>query len=330
MLIAVLATLCNAAASEVPDTALRHRIELGAKLFSDSSLSADQSVSCASCHQREHAFSDTKRVSRGVFSRQGTRNAPSLLDASLRSSLFWDGRRSRTVDLVLDPLMAHMEQGLGGESDLLGRVEQSRDLSEAYYRAFGRSSMPSARNIAIAIADYLDTLRVGNTPLQRHIAEESTNALSHQQRLGYEIFRGRAGCANCHLANDSGIPLTDDLFHNRAVGEGQLKSGFGASVSRALKVDSSQIGELIMTDPEVSALGRFVVTRQAADIGAFRTPPLFNVALTAPYMHDGSIPTLNEAVDHEIYYSTPDHGAGLDQEEREALVAFLHALTSER
>lgn len=315
----------KAAVNEPPSATV---VALGALLFSDASLSADGHISCASCHQPGQAFADGRPLAIGVDGKEGTRNVPSLINSAERHSLFWDGRRDRLELLVLDPLFGSREHALRDAADLESRVRGNDVEQQAYSHAFGNKAAVDKTHIAEALAAFVRTLQGKKSAFERYVLQKDQTALTAQQMAGFELFRGRAGCVACHRIDGISPLLADDQFHNQGIGAYHLQPDLATLVSRASTLDPTSIGETVQSDPAIAALGRFVVTRQASDIGAFRTPSLLNVERTAPYMHDGSISTLPLAVDHELYYSASDRGAGFSHEERETLVAFLQSLSS--
>lgn len=277
----------------------RERVALGARLFVDPLLSVDRSVSCSSCHRPAHAFSDSIPFSRGAHGRAGKRNAPSILNVVYRSSFFWDGRANSLEEQVLQPIQDSLEMDLS-LAELETRVRASASYSRAFRRAFGEDV--SAQNIARALSSYLRTLRSGNAAIDG-FKNGDTTALSPVARRGIDLFVGKAHCAACHL----GPNLSDGDFHSTGV---------------AFRGDT-------LRDP-----GRFAVTGRAEDRGLFKTPSLRNVAVTAPYMHDGSVRTLEEVV--EFYDAGGRRNPNLDPlvrpihlapDEKRALVEFLRGLT---
>jgi cytochrome c peroxidase len=272
------------------------RVELGRRLFFDPTLSADGTVSCSSCHRPEHGFADTSAVSPGVFGRRGQRNAPTLLNVVYRPRLFLDGRIERLEDLVLHPIQDPLEM-----DQFLPTLVQRLNARPEYRRAFGRSlgEEVSADGVARALASYLRTLLSGGSPLDRYRGGYA-DALSPEERHGFEIFVGRGRCVRCHV----GPNLSDNAFHNTGVA-------------------------LISGDR-----GRYAVTGTSRDLGAFRTPTLRNVALTAPYMHDGGMASLEDVVDFYDRGGTANANLdeailpiGLTKVEKRALLEFLRALT---
>lgn len=304
---------------------------LGRKLFHDKRLSRDGTISCATCHDPQYAFTDGLTVSRGVGREFGTRNAPSLLNVGYATSLFWDGRRATLEEQVADPFTNAREHGLASGDDLVARVMVRKEYRELLARAFpGDVGAPQPSQLFVALAAYLRTLRVGGSPFDRYNYAGDRAALDEHARRGLELFRGRAGCSECHTMGVQGALFTDNKYHGIHVGTGKVVSKLPELTRRVRDLSPAEVAALVAADPEISALGRFLVTKDPRDIGKYRTPSLRNVALTAPYMHDGSLATLREAVDHEIYYRSRQQGPSpaITLVERDELVAFLNALTS--
>lgn len=295
--------------------------ELGRALFFDTGLSADGRVSCASCHRPEAAFGDVTAVSTGAFNKQGTRNAPSLLGASAEGELFWDGRRASLEALVLDPLLNTVEHGLPSLEALTSAV-RARHMAR-FAKAFPGDEVRPVR-IAEALAVFVRALTRGESPYDLYAAGDTT-ALSASQRRGLALFSGRAGCARCHRL-ENGL-FTDGAYH---AGESLTRSQRADAAATIPALSEQERRDAISLDPGVAALGRYVVTLRPSDIGRFRTPSLRNVAVTAPYMHDGQAASLAEAVQRELYYRRPPglRLGDLTPSEREDLVAFLKSLTS--
>ena len=310
---------------------------LGHAVFFDSALSSDGLVSCATCHRPERAYTDGRMRAVGSAGRTGTRNAPSLLDVGQQRSLFWDGRRSRLEDQALDPLFNEVEHGLAGEQQLLDRLRADARYPAAFAAAFGEAAGETITSchVADALAAFERTLESGPSPFDRFSAGQR-GALPEAARQGWVIFDQLAHCTRCHLATTgAGEPalFTDHQFHSLGVGLAKVERELPRLTARvaALHRDGAPLGRDVLNDPDLAELGRFVVTLDPHDVGAFKTPGLRNVALTAPYMHDGSVPTLAEAVDLEVY----SRGARdarpliLTPVQRADLVAFLQSLTSD-
>lgn len=308
-------------------TNLTHWALLGEKLFEDRRLSADGQVSCATCHQRARAFTDGLRVAKGLGGQPGTRNTPTLLGIASAPFLNWDGRRTTLEDQVGEPLLHPLEHGLIDENDLLARLVATGEYASLFEQLPGDAGITMPR-VRAALATYVRTLQSGTSHFDKFVVQRDEGALSSVQRQGLALFAGSAGCSECHkIGTDS--RFTDDGFHSLGVGMERIQPSLGAVAKRAFKLDETTRFRAILEDGQIASLGRFVVTRQARDIGKFRTPSLRNVAVTAPYMHDGSVATLEEALDRELYYRGLATGEPivLTLEERHAIIAFLHALT---
>lgn len=306
---------------------------IGAQLFTDPRLSADGTTSCATCHDPALAFTDARAVSIGVFGRAGTRNAPSLLDLDHDHALFWEGRETDLAQAVLQPFTNPTELG---HADLQAVVDAVRALPtyrEDFEKAIGRAA-PEAGDIGAALVAYLQRLDRGSTRFERAQRDGRLDALlSQEERAGLALFSGKAQCASCHTLGDNGGPFTDHRFHHAGIGFERIAGNLAPLLSRIddARKAGAPMGQLILQDAEVAELGRFVVSGNAQDIGAFRTPTLRNVANTAPYMHDGSVPTLEAAIERELYYRGLFTGrpVQLTVEEQRQLAAFLRTLSIE-
>jgi cytochrome c peroxidase len=271
------------------------KIVLGRRLFFDKGLSADRSVACASCHQPERAFSNSRPVPLGVGGRTGIRNAPALINRAYGRSFFWDGRVGTLEEQALHPIQDPREMNLT-LGQLTARLEADAGYAAAFQAAFAGGI--SAANVSRALACFVRTLRSGGAPYDRFQAGDR-EALSPEARRGLALFRGKANCLACHV----GPNFTDEQFHNSGVSWGR------------------------------GDLGRYRVTGVNRDRGAFKTPTLREVRRTAPYMHDGSLATLEEVI--AFYdrggrpnpYRDPElRPLRLTAAEKQALLAFLRAL----
>ena len=274
---------------------------LGARLFADPLLSLDGSLACASCHLPERGHADAQRFSAGLDGVPTERNTPTLFNRALGKSFFWDGRAESLESQVLQPIASPRELGLGIDVAVERLVGQAEDR-ELFGAATGRA--PDAAGIARALAAHVRGLLLGDSPVDR-FRHGDRGALTGAERDGLWVYESRGRCWRCH----SGANFTDEEFHNTGVG--------------ALDDPSSTV-----------ATGRAVVTGAASDQGRFKTPTLRGVALTAPYMHDGSLATLEDVV--EFYRQGGNANPHLDARlepleltDREAasLVAFLRALS---
>lgn len=303
--------------------------KLGHDLFFDTRLSADGTVSCATCHQPEHGFTDGRPLAVGLAQRKGTRNTPSVINAALQGAQFWDGRRNSIEAQVFDPLLNANEHGLAQPAEVIDRVREDRAYVARFEIAFGVAE-PEREHIAEALASYVRSLATGDSPFDRYAYGCDARALSASAARGLALFTGRAQCSACHTIGERSASFTDNDYHSVGVGLDAVSPRLAPIARRVAATPSEQLSTLIGSDPDVAALGRFVVTLDPRDIGKFRTPSLRNVAETAPYMHDGSVPTLEAAVDRELYYRGQAIGRPLvlTPVERQDLVFFLRALTS--
>ena len=290
------------------------KVALGKRLFFDTSLSRDGSIACATCHVPIQAFAQRgSAVSKGVEGRVGRRNAPSLLNVAFAKSLFHDGRSASLEDQAWLPILAEDEMGNQTEQEVLDRLSASKEYLQLFNEAFG-GERPDKLSVARALASYQRTLLSGNSSFDRWNWGER-DGLSELAHEGYKLFAGQALCWQCHPLNSSGaVVLTDHGFHDTGV------SYLG---DQKLRADAKRGS---------ADLGRFEVTKRSRDRWLYRTPSLRNVALTAPYMHDGSIATLREVV--EFYNRAEGKGElqplHLNEKQVAALVAFLEAFTGDQ
>ena len=301
---------------DVPHQPVPTRVRLGRWLFFDKRLSADGSVSCATCHRPEFAFSEPMPVSTGVGGRQGTRKAPSIINLAARTILpdipedrdqtfFWDGRVSSLEHQVLVPIADRKEMGLDHQS-MIDRLSAMRGYRPYFAEAFGSDEITQER-VATALSDYVRTRMSGNSPYDRWSYAGQSAAMSAEAKRGAELFSFNAGCASCH----AGFNFSDGRFHNLGVGWDETTRSFRDE-------------------------GRFAVSHIERDRGAFKTPGLRDVSKHAPYMHDGSLSTLRDVVEFYNRGGTPNPGLSkrirplrLTPQDVDALVAFLQALDGE-
>ena len=305
-------------------------IRLGAQLFSDRRLSADGSVSCATCHKPEAAYADGRTTAVGVAGHAGARNAPSLIGVGGFAVFNWDGRTSFLEEQVLQPFTTSIEHGLASRGELTTLVRDD----PAYRRVFADLAAVGTReiqpaDIGAALAAFVRSLSGGSSAFDRYRSGGDPDALTESARGGFEVFKGHAGCATCHAIGEGVASFTDQQFHALGVG----LSSVGGRLETILKwIDSfprTIEADDILSDHDIAELGRYMVTRMPEDIGRFRTPSLRNVARTAPYFHDGSVATLETAVDLELYYRRQSDGTltAIGRDERDDLLSFLRALS---
>ena len=284
-------------------------IELGRALFFDANLSSSGKVSCASCHKPESFFADGKARGEGVFDRKTSRNVPSLLNVAYRATLQWDGNPTTIEQQVKYPLTGSSEMNLRSYDDLIVYVRSQKAYVDSFRSEFGLEPEDISReHIARAIASFERTLVSGESAFDRYYYGNDKQALTERARRGLSLFGGKAGCVNCHPINADYALFMDGRFHTL---------GIGYVVEKGL-----------YADPGVGT----VSNRDYA--GMFFTPSLRNIAETGPYMHDGSVKTLEEAI--EVHYGSQDPNARRDpalksvtlsRKEIGDLVEFLRSLT---
>lgn len=325
------------AASVPEDNAMTaERVELGRKLYFDLRLSADGTVSCATCHDVTRGFTDRRNVSEGIGGQLGRRNAPTTLNAALLTTQFWDGRAITLEDQAKLPILNSVEMGQPDEATALAAIADLPEYQEGFQKAYGRE--PNYADVGRAIAAFERTLMFLDAPVDRFLAGER-EALSESARRGFDLFNNKARCATCHPINPAAPIGSDNRFHNIGVSaRHQDFERLAAEALAALDEDASQekLDELAL-DSDLSELGRFMVTKRYSDVGAFKTEQLRNVGITAPYMHDGSLQTLWDVMDHynKGGEANPFLDGGivplaLSEQEVDDVVAFLFALTDRR
>jgi cytochrome c peroxidase len=316
------------------DNALAARIALGRRLFFDQRLSRNGTIACASCHQPERAFADGLTTAKGIGGRLGSRNTPSLINVGFNGSQFWDGRRADLESQALDPFTNPREHGLSDIESVMAILRRDDRYPEQFQGAFPAVAVPiSAGNLAHAIASYERTLIAGNSPFDQYYFKGERNALSSAAVRGLALFQGVARCASCHTIDKNHALFTDNRFHSLGVGLRGLASKLADLTIRLAHAKSAgaDFDSPELREEDIAELGRFAVTLDPRDIGTFRTPSLRNVAETAPYMHNGTVPTLEEAVELEIYYRSIQFNSALvlTATEKADLVEFLKALSGE-
>jgi cytochrome c peroxidase len=274
----------------------------------------------------------------GARNRALPRNAPSLLDIKDRKTLFWDGRSTSLEQQVPLPLLNPLEHGVADEQTLLRLLRASPQYVQAFATAFpGETEPVTLKTLSAAIATYERTLVTPESTFDRHLDGTTRETLSPAAQRGWDTFRGPAGCIQCHHVQGTRPAFTDESFHLTPLGLGSRTTARLATlVQRAAKLhqsgDAGTIDRLISEDSDFAELGRFVVTLDPKDIGAFRTPSLRGVALTAPYMHDGSVSTLELAVELELYRQDGllRRPIALSAREKADLVEFLRVLSPKK
>jgi cytochrome c peroxidase len=281
------------------------REQLGSKLFFDNILSVDRTINCSSCHKPEFAFADTATFSKGVGGKLTARNSPGLTNLSGRTHFFWDGRAASLEEQALGPITSPDEMGLTIE-EAVKRLKEDTFYANAFQKIF--KAAPNKDNLLKALAAFERTLETNNSPYDRYINGDD-NALSASAARGRLLFIGKGNCNNCH----SGEDFTADRFKSIGLYNGK----------------------------NLNDAGRFKITKDSTVLGEFKIPGLRNVALTAPYMHNGQFKSLRKVVE---YYNDPsavvhdginrdlslDKPLNLSGQDIDDIVAFLEALTDDR
>jgi len=317
----------------------REKIALGRKLFFDRRLSFNGTMSCGMCHVPEQGFTNNELATPvGVEGRSLRRNAPTILNVAYERSMFRDGRDTSLETQAINPLLARDEMANPSMGWVLAKIESYADYEGMFEAAFG--GLPTTDRVGMAIASWERTVLAGNSPFDRWRFGGEEDALDEPAKAGFELFTGRGRCAHCHAVGDDHALFTDGAFHDTGIGYPGAEAGTDedavpveVSPGRTMAFDRTLIRSF--SDARSPDAGRFEVTLDPADRWRFKTPGLRNVALTAPYMHDGSLRTLDEVVRFYDRGGVPHEGLdpmigplGLGDEEIAALVAFLEGLTS--
>jgi cytochrome c peroxidase len=313
------------------------RMALGRRLYFDTRLSKDGTVSCATCHDVSKGFTDRRPLSEGIGGKVGRRNAPTTANALLLQTQFWDGRADSLEAQAMLPITNPIEMGMPDGNAAVAAIAGDQSYQAEFQKAYGRPV--NFDDIARAIASFERTLVFLDAPYDRFAAGD-VKALTDDEKRGMALFFGKARCVSCHQLNGSNPLGTNNKFHN--IGVSARHQDFEALAVRALKAleetgDSREAQDRLALETDLSELGRFVVTKNRADIGGFRTSQVRNVGVTAPYMHDGSLQTLWDVVDHynkggesNPYLDGGIEPLALSEGEVFDLVSFLFALTDSR
>ncbi len=328
-----------------PDNPLSHdKIELGRKLFFDRRLSINNTFSCAVCHIPEQGFTNNElNRAIGVEGRAVLRNTPTIYNVAYQNFLFFDGREFSLENQVWQPITAHNEMASPSIGYVINKIRRIAEYDGLFEKAFG-GRKAGILTVGQALASYQRTLLSANAPFDQWYFGGEQEAVSESGKRGFAVFTGKGGCAACHLIGTDSALFADHQFHNTGLGYGvssslrhksvhspmtrvQLAPGIYTAVSQAT------IDSITRTKPP-NDLGLYRVTENPDDRWKFRTPGLRNVALTAPYMHNGQFETLREVI--EFYnqggiqnelLSPLIRPLNLTDAEKQDLEAFLNALT---
>ncbi len=322
--------------SDNPQSELK--VALGKRLYNDKRFSADGTVSCETCHSPDKAFTDHLRVSKGIKGQEGTRNAPTVINAAYYTTQFWDGRVPSLEEQSKGPFINPVEHGLKDFAPILATIRADRQYREMFMKVFDAAPADiTIDHVAKAIAAFERTVISGDSPFDRYLYGKDRDAMSEAAIRGLEVFRVKGRCVDCHTIGQTSAIFTDNRFHNIGVGFSQISENLMDIVDayRARQESEHEMDVTILTSRNISELGRFAITLDPSDIGRFKTPSLRNIAVTGPYMHDGSMDTLEEVV--EFYNEGGEDNPMLDggirplrltEQEKADLVEFMKALTS--
>ena len=318
----------------------KDKVHLGRTLFFDRRLSLNDTFSCAMCHIPEQGFTSNEMATAvGFEGRSVKRNAPTLLNVGFAKKFFHDGREDSLENQIWGPLLAKNEMANPSIGYVINKLKNIDEYKVLFKEAFGNAEITMLR-VSDSLASYQRTLIAGSSRFDRWYFDNSEDALSDSEKEGFKIFTGKAGCSSCHVIGTSDALFSDESYRNTGLGYSramqveddvvpvQVAPGITVNVDKSI-VD--QVSE----DMEVD-LGRYEVTQDPNDRWFYKTPSLRNIQLTYPYMHDGSLGTLEEVID---FY---DNGGianplldplikplGLTKEEKQQLVDFLESLTGD-
>ncbi|MEM8501368.1 MAG: cytochrome c peroxidase [Pseudomonadota bacterium] len=318
----------------------KDKIELGRTLFFDRRLSLNNTFSCAMCHVPEQGFASNELATAvGFEGRTVRRNAPSLYNAALLPSLFHDARETSLEQQIWAPLLARNEMANPSVGFVIDKIKNDPDYVKDFETSFGKDQI-TMQTVGEAFASYQRTLLSANSPFDRWYFAKDDNAVSESAKRGFELFLGKASCVSCHSIGERSALFTDSLLHNTGIG--YARSMYTQPASRKvllapgvwIDVDTSAIADA--SEPIPSDLGRYEITQNPIDRWKYRTAGLRNIALSAPYMHDGSLATLKDVLD---FYNRGGEAnplldplmrpLDLSQGELNDLLAFLLSLTGD-
>lgn len=310
------------------------KVELGRLLFNDIRFSADQTMSCASCHHADKAFTDGLALARGIKGQVGTRNAPTVVNAAFFKTLFLDGRENSLEGQALGPFINPIEHGLQNHLSIVQTVRNDSQYVKKFEQVFQIPGNDiNISHVVKAIAAYERTLVAGNSLFDQYYFGRDHTKLSDSAARGLRIFRRKGNCANCHEISMKNAFFSDNRFYNIGVGFEALDPVLEQLI-KTVK-NGGDIDEINLTARQRSELGRFNVTHVLSDMGKFKTPTLRNISLTGPYMHDGSMTTFSEIIEYydqggrkNIFLDSAIFPLHLTDQEKVDLEAFLKSLTS--
>ncbi|MGI9212789.1 MAG: cytochrome c peroxidase [Methylococcaceae bacterium] len=313
------------------------KIELGRKLFFDRNLSFNNTFSCAMCHIPEQGFTSNEMATAvGLEGRSVRRNSPTLYNVGYARLLFHDGRENSLERQVWGPLLASNEMGNPSIAFVLDKIRADADYVRRFYQAFQKK--PGMETLGQALASYERSLNAADSPFDRWYYGHEDSVLSEPAIKGFFLFTGKAGCSMCHVVTRQYALFTDQLRHNTGSAFTQRdpsssgKTKINLAPGIFVDVDNRDI-EAYSTPPPAD-LGYYEISQNPKDRWSYKTPTLRNISLTRPYMHDGSLATLEDVVDFYNQGGIANENLspsikplGLSAEEKHSLVMFLKTLT---
>lgn len=320
----------------------KEKIALGRKLFMDRRLSHNNTISCAMCHVPEQGFTVNEIATAvGIEGRTNRRNAPTIFNVGYLKTLFHDGREYSLENQVVGPLVSFNEMGNPSIGHAIEKIHKLPDYNGMFEQVFGGPA--NLERLTQAIAAYERTLVSGNSKFDQWYYGKNEKALNQTEINGFKLFMGKAKCVTCHSVTDKAAIFTDQSFHNTGIGWARNNmvvnkvfesKTFPVTLAPGVIVQVAQDHFDKASEVPQNDVGRFEVTENPKDSWVYKTPSIRNVALTAPYMHDGSLSTLDEVV--EFYNKGGEDNPfkdpllqplSLSAEEKKALVSFMKALT---
>lgn len=308
------------------------RIDLGRKLFFDRRLSFNGTLSCAMCHVPEQGFTQYElKTPVGIEGRFVKRNAPTLLNVGYRRTLFHDGREFTLENQIWQPLLLDNEMANPSIGSVLETIRGAVDYDGLFEAAFEEGL--SAQTLGMALASYQRALVSGNSDFDRWYFGGEEGALKENVRRGWKLFR-KLGCTGCHTVAEDHAHFTDGEFYDTGIGYARSMGIASRAGPVRLAPGVAVVPTVAFSRPVVSDLGRYEATGRSEHRWQYRVPTLRNVAITGPYMHDGSLPTLRAVIEYYDAGGVPHEGQdprirplGLSDAEQADLVAFLESLT---
>ena len=315
-------------------------IALGRLLFFDRRLSLNNTMSCAMCHVPEMGFAHNElKVAVGFEGRATRRNAPTLLNIAYKTKLFHDGREFSLENQIWSPLLARNEMANPSVGHVIEKIRQIKEYPDIFQKVFGERGV-SMETVSMALAQYQRALLSANSRFDRWRYNGEKHLLSAEEERGFAVFTGAGACSACHLIGERYALFTDNRLHNTGM-------GFNASMRKETPRERVQLAPGVFADvardsiagiggppTKVNDVGRYEITQDPNDRWKYVTPTLRNVALTAPYMHNGELLTLEAVVEFYDRGGVPNEllsplirPLGLAPDDKKALVAFLRALT---